>query len=137
MPEKNEVAPVTANTIRDTIAERIRSEFVNLLPPGAFEKLVASELEDFQKETDPYGRRRGRSPLQDLVRAEVRERLLAGIKAELDKPEYARAWGNEQQVGAMIRAIAKECVPHFVENLLAEQLQNFTTQLRANLQSLR
>ena len=86
-----------ADVVRDKIAERIRTAFVELIPDEQWKAVVDAEIKRFSEPTCDRYRNDQPSPLQAIIRSELETSFRGAIKAELNKPEYLGNWiGSDQ-----------------------------------------
>lgn len=115
----NEVSPLTK--IQETIKDRIKEEFVSLLPPEIWNEMVSSVLKDFtaDEKTNIYGSKieNYESPIKKLIRKEIEDASLEAVKKELNKLDVARwdHFGN---------SVAGEAVTKLIEQNFKEILDS-------------
>ena len=117
--------------IEDLVAERIRKDFIELIPKEQFDRLVQAQINEFTTSKGSYDK----SPLGRMISAEIASRFGAMVKAELDKPE----WQNQFSEHGYIRpsdAVRVMLMENMAEIFLAAHgamVQRATDSLRSAL----
>lgn len=104
-----ELAPLQA--IQDKIRDRIRADFVELMPEDVWGKMVESVVETFTNpEKDHYGRATGKpSPLHQLIAKEIEELARQSINQELAKLDagYWNSYGGKTASEAVMKMVTE------------------------------
>lgn len=125
--------------VEDVIANRIRAQFVELIPEEAFTMMVKKEIDWFTSTRSGQYYDGGRdqiSPLQNLIRKDIERKFVDLLGAELSKPEYQPTIFNANgvpQMGDAVRAIIKECMPEIVAAAWGSTFQSAIMTLRNSL----
>lgn len=89
----NDIAPM--QSIQAKIQDRIKSEFVNLIPDEVWEQMVASVVNDFTRDPPPkdqYGRSTGAmSPIKAIIHKAIEDQVRAAVAEKLNlytQPEW-------------------------------------------------
>lgn len=105
-----ELSPMA--TVQQKIQEKIKDEFMNLIPDEMFKEMVNTVVKDFtQPRThDQYGRSTGNnlSPMGQMIRKQIEERTQAMVKESLDElftSAYNHQTGRQVVSGAMVKMI--------------------------------
>jgi hypothetical protein len=124
--------------LKDVVTDRVRAEFVRLIPDEAWKAMVEKELKFFTTATaDQYNRGPVQSPVQVMIRDELRKLIADGIKKELETEAFRAAWdGQRHVVGPAIKEMLKELAPEMVGAMFAGVVQTATDQLRYQLTQL-
>lgn len=111
-------------TFEQRVRERISGTIADMVPPEELEQLVKSQVERFQ-----------RSELPDLILKTIRERYMAALRDELDKPEYKPQWtdGGGQVAGMAIQKIITENAGQMLASLVGSMVQQTMYQMQSNL----
>ena len=113
MAGDNTTAPYDPMQLMDAVRDRIKSEFVGLIPDGAWTELIKAEAEKFFKTKENPGYNSDRSPLpsdfQRIVWKELEAATSAKMKEFLASEEWTGKWGDNGQ-----RRIASEAVRKLV-----------------------
>lgn len=120
-----DVAPLT--TVQEKIKDKIKGEFVALIPDDMWEKMVASVVSDFttdQPQRDYNGRVDNSkplipSPMKAMIRAEIEALAKAKLKAEIDMLGAVTWDGYGRQVAS--EAVNKLIDDHFPALLASVQ----------------
>ena len=139
MAEDKANVPATVLSVKDLVTERIRANFVQLIPEDVFTAMVAKELNDFTAERTVDGgyNRRTSSQFRDIIRAELEAQFKALVKEELSKPEFsASLWervpGTQGMTGPVpslfVQELIRQAMPdmftHIMGFMVQEQLNN-------------
>jgi hypothetical protein len=127
----SEIATVV--NIQETITQRIRASFVELLPEEAFAKIVADEIKRFTTDKEQFydNRNLQPSPLRQLIRAELQNRFKESLKIELSKPEYTPVWGNAgQEPGEVVKRIILESGAELWRAAVGNVVQEMVNRMR-------
>lgn len=130
MSDENALAKADLSSVRDLIAERIKASFIELMPEDVWKATVQKEIDSFI-EPNAYSRDK-KSPLQQIIETDIRERFAAQVKAELDKPEYRGYWDGTNP-GETVQKIVKGLVPEIVKSMFEEFVQRTVDQVRSTL----
>lgn len=122
-----------AVSLNNIIADRLRGEFVQLLPPETWAGLVKQELQRFTQPITGYGGPTA-SPLQAIIREELEKKLREAIREELSTPPYLEMWQEgKYRPGSAIRDILKELTPDLVQNMFEGVIEATVCKLRSSL----
>lgn len=131
--DENEVKPWKPENVRDVIAERIKTQFIDLMPDDVFKKHVQTEIDDFFKAKKNQYNHQGpaTSLFQKIIQAEIESRFKALIKSELDKPEFQGTWDGKRQVaGEAIEKMIARLVPDLVTATFTEVVERVVSNIR-------
>lgn len=122
--------------IEDVIANKIRAQFVELLPENTFKEMVEKALKDFTQKTGYQNN--SASPLEKLIEQELRDRFLRQVKAEFDKPEHLVHWGhNSQTPSIFVKEIISQLTPQIMEAFFGSMIQQAVSTLRNQISTIR
>jgi len=131
----NEVATVqeAASTLKDKIAEKIRAQFVELIPDDTWSQMVEAEIKWFTTGKEHYhNSRQYVSPLQD----DIRKALHVLAKDAIEKALSDAKWLG--QYGPNGEALASEAVTKLVtENATTIVAQVFGSAVQGAVQNMR
>ncbi|MBO9108740.1 hypothetical protein J5288_08495 [Agrobacterium sp. S2/73] len=109
----NDISPLSA--VQDNIKEKIKAEFVNLIPDEMWTAMVCSVVADFTSDVrkNHYGHETGEqiSPFKKIIRDEIEATIKASLKAKLDEVGAPR-WGAMGE-RVMSDAMKKMIEDHF------------------------
>jgi hypothetical protein len=111
-----DVTKFTPESLRDKIADRIRVSFVDLIPEDSWRLLVEEQIRHFTTGSRQWNDQ-GASPLQAMIRDEIKERFKTKIKEYLDSPEMQTRWFHADGTygpGAAIEEILAGLVPQII-----------------------
>lgn len=117
----NEISPLAS--VQEKIQDKIKAEFVNLIPDEMWSSMVNSVIDDFTNDVklDSYGRRDQQyvSPIKKMIRAEIDAMAQAAVKAELERLG-AGHWDSmgRQVAGEAMKTLVAE---HFNDILASVQ----------------
>lgn len=105
----NEIAPLQA--VQDKIRDRIRADFVELMPDDLWGKMVESVVSTFTSpEKDSYGRETGKpSPLAQLITKEIEALAQQSVQQELSRLDanYWGQWGHKAANDAVMKMVTE------------------------------
>lgn len=124
------------NAVRD----RIRAEFVSLIPAETFTQMVIAEINKFTQEesrnSSGYSYRTSsfRETVIDVLRESTREE----VKKLLAQPEWREYWdGGAQTASKMVKEILAEngeqIIRQFLANLLGQAMQSTTSSMLSQM----
>lgn len=131
-----EVAPL--QSVQDTIKDRIKSEFANLIPDEMWQRMVESVVKDFTTDKHDSYRGHAESPMKTMIRTEIEAIAKAKIKDELENLA-APDWDRHGQM-VVSEALKKMIAENFATILGSVQqgmvemiVQNTVAQIRNNM----
>ena len=124
---ENEVAPYDPKRLMDAVRDRIKAEFVGLIPEDTWKKMVKTEVEQFfaEKHDNAYGTRRELpSDFQRVVWQELDKATRAKMKEYLESEEWQGHWKKNQLVaGKAVRKLVVEKSGEIMANVLGSAIQ--------------
>lgn len=135
----NEIATLTS--LKDTVSERIRAQFVALIPDDVWKKMVDAEIKWMLTPIEHHnGNREYYSPLQDMIRDELTKIMRAQLIKELENPQWVGSYTNQPMPfhagpSEAIRAIIKDLIPEIITAHYGTMFQNSLTMIKSSLQS--
>lgn len=130
----NDITPL--QSIQNTIKDKIRAEFANLIPDDMWKGMVQSVVSEFiTDKKDGYSGRASESPIKAMIRQEIEKMAKAHLTAELDRLGTVSWNSYGQQVAA--EAIKKMISEHFAEMLAAVQAGFVEVAVMQAVQNLR
>lgn len=118
-----ELAPYDPSKIMDSVRDRIRSEFVSLIPPEHWSALVKKAVDGFFQ-GNPHHYNDTRSDFERLVQKTIEEDCKRRILAYLSTPEWTEKWdGSKNVIGAAVTAAIKDNAPEFAAAMLGRTVQ--------------
>lgn len=85
----NDVAPLTA--VQEKIKDRIKDEFVSLIPDEMWSQMVQAVVDDFTRgKTDRHSSSTTEAPMKRMIREAIEEMCREKIKAEL--AQHVATW---------------------------------------------
>lgn len=86
---ENQVQKFDPSTLMQGVRDRIKSEFVSLIPDEQWSEMIKKECENFFQEKEAgYGNRIYASDFQILVRDELRKEVQNRLATYLKSPEF-------------------------------------------------
>lgn len=111
--------PANLSSVQEKLQERIRSQFVELIPEEVFAAMIEKEIQTFMSKDLP-----------ELVKKVAGERVIVLIKAEFAKPEWAETWSGDShswQPSELVKKILEDSAPKLVQamfgNMAAQIVQ--------------
>lgn len=137
MTEKN-VVEYDPSRLMDAVRDRIKAEFVGLIPEDAWKEMVKSEVDNFlAPRHEPYNNQRELPSLfQGVVLEELKTAVKAKMKEYLESKEWATQWGGQPMNTASeaVRKLVVEKSGEIMANVLGASMQaaveNLKNQLR-------
>lgn len=124
--------PTSMNDVKDQIALRIQTSFVELMPEDAWIKLVENEIDEFtRKREGRYLQERRFSNLQSIIRTVLEEKYREMLKVELAKKKYV---GYFEAPGEFIDTFIRTNIASIVTSLLGGLGQNLVEQVKRSIQ---
>ena len=112
----NDVVKFDTNALKTKISERIRGNFIELIPDEAFDALVTAEINDFTKiKNQNYSRHETYSDLQKMIKDELRDMYKAHIKQKFADPEFFKMVWNTECPGETVEGIIGDNLNKFIE----------------------
>lgn len=128
-----ELIAVDLQTVHQKIADKIRSAFVDLIPPEAWREMVTKEIKWFQEDARTYGRDVDPAPLRLMIRRELQETFKAHVKAEVGKPEYFPGMPKANGLcgpGEAVKAIVAGLLPQIIQEMMGSFVQDYVNKMR-------
>lgn len=116
----------TQPNIQQIVTERIKAEFVKLLPDDDWAILVENNIAAMQSTRNHYGQPQV-SELEQLIRAEITTVIKATLQTELAKPEY---WGDSLTPAKFVSDYIAANAADLVKASWAEMVQKGIDRLR-------
>lgn len=138
---ENEVTKFDPKQLLNSVRDRIKAEFVGLIPDEEWHKLVEAEVDSFfeVRQTDSYGQRQWRdkqtSHFGEVVRTCLKEETQRRLKEYFDSEEFQSLWdGNNNTPGQGIKdmstKIMADHLPALLEAMLAGKIQSVIQEIR-------
>lgn len=137
----NDVVKFDTNALKTRISERIRGNFIELIPDEAFDALVTAEIKDFTsiQNRSGYSSNDRYSDLQKMIKDELRDRYRALIKQKFDDPEFFKQVWNQECQGESVEGIIGDNINKFIEEnagvLLMNMFKPMISQLMFNVRN--
>jgi len=138
---ENAVAPYDPAKLMDAVRDRIKAEFVGLIPEDAWKQMVKAEVDRFFQQQDAYNygynehRKALPTQFQTVVWKALEEDTKARVKAFLESPEWAGEWDSngQRKASEAVKKIVVEKSGEIVASLLANVMQQAIEAARARL----
>ena len=129
---QTEATPLAmVNNLRDKISERIREQFVELIPDEHWKALVDAEIKRFTERDRDYNRKEIPSALERLIQDALAEQFREHIKTELAKPEYQKQWGEgEYSAGEFVSVFLQKHADSLIKSVFGNVVQQAVDKLR-------
>ena len=122
-----DITPFSPETLRDKISERIRASFVDLIPEDAWKSMVGEQIRHFTTGSSQWGDQRI-SPLQGMIRDEIRDRFKVKLKEYLDSSEMQQQWSNVDNMYGPAKAL-EEILAGLVPQIIVAQYRASATEI--------
>lgn len=135
MAETNTVANYDPSKLMDAVRDRIKAEFVGMIPEETWKQMVSAEIKRFfeAKDSNHYDRPRY-SDFQRVVWEEVDKNTRLRVKAFLDSPEWQSQWDGENNVmGEAVKKLMVEKSGEMVAVILGNAVQATLSGMRSNI----
>ena len=134
----NEVQKFDPSTLMQGVKDRIKSEFVSLIPDDQWSQMIQKESDDFfrQKETGYSSNRQYASDFGILVRDELRKEAQKRLAEYLSSPEFNTMYGEHgqpvaaQKVKELIVENSGLILQNMFGGMFSIMIQDFANQLR-------
>ena len=138
MGKDDKPVPFDPNTIMDGVKDKIKAEFINLIPEDAWKAMVKTEVDRYFKtaiDRNYSNHNQYYTPFATLVHNELQDHCKAKFKEFLGTPEFnSNEWKDGQQV--MSEAVKKfivensgEVMANFFGNMMQSALMSIRTQM--------
>lgn len=128
----NEVQKFDPSTLMRGVKDRIKSEFVSLIPDDQWKEMIKKEVDAFFQERDSYPNRQRVSDFTILVNTVLQEEAKARLHSYLSSPEFNTTYDQYGQ------PIASEAVKKLmVENSGTILMAMFGGIISAHMDGLR
>jgi hypothetical protein len=110
-------------TFEQRVKERLRENFMDLIPDEQLQTLVDREVADFRARVLPK-----------LIQDELTEKYKAAIREELAKPEYQQQWaqGGQWAAAEMVKKIVTENAGSILAGLVSNTVQQAIFQMQSS-----
>jgi len=126
----------TMSTIQQKVSEKIKSQFLELIPDEAFAQMVEKELKAFteDKPGDRWTNTR-KSPLSDMIELEIKNQFQAKVRSILSQPEFQAKWDNHNRVVASdaVTDLLKKSAPDILALMIGTISQQIVENFRNSL----
>lgn len=108
--------------IMDAVTDRIKAEFVALIPGDQWKSMVKKEIEVFFSESSTYGRRNFTQVVNETLTLEARKR----VSDYLNSPGWSTQWGErgEPLASQNIEELVVKVMPQIQKAIFAEMAQH-------------
>lgn len=119
----------SVDSIKERIVNKIRADFVELVPDDHWDQLVQGELDNFLKVPSyPSG---AVAPLNGMIRDAFKEIFLEKIKQELSKPEWTGLFmPNGIEASEMITKLIRENADVLVASMTGNFVQGIVERIK-------
>lgn len=135
------LAPYDATKLMDAVRDRIKAEFVGLIPEDTWRQMVKAEVDRFFKDGDVYSYGYGNdrkalpSQFQSVVWEALKEDTKLRVKAFLESPEWEGEWDGQggRKAGEAVKKIVVEKSGEIVSSMLANAMQQAIEAMRSRI----
>lgn len=129
-----DMATYDPSKLMDSVRDRIRSEFVKLIPEEAWASLVKKEIDQFFKE-EASGYRSQQSGFQRIVWGVLEDRVKDSLKEYFDSEEWRGSWNSNGKPVAskVVNDLIKNNMQEIVTGILGGALQSVLQNMRMHL----
>jgi len=129
-----EVAPLTA--VQEKIKDRIKDEFVSLIPDEMWSQMVQAVIDDFTRgKADRYSSSTTEAPMKRMIREAIEEMCREKIKAEL--AQHVTTWDGygRRTVAEATEKMIRERAPEMLAATQAGMTQMLVENAIQNLRN--
>ena len=128
---ENEVALINIESLKDKVSDKIRASFVDLIPEDAWKAMVEKEIKRFITPPKPaYDDKNPLSPLEGLIREELKSIFGAIIKEEFKRPEYVNQWHQNGKSGNdFVKDIIKDNMPQIIQAVVGSMMNDIAVKI--------
>ena len=135
------VVPYDPAKLMDAVRDRIKAEFVGLIPEDTWKQMVKAEVDRFFQQQKAYNYGYGNqekilpSQFQEVVWKALEEDTKLRVKAFLDSPEWAGEWESNgtRKAGEAVKKIVVEKSGEIVSSMLANAMQQALESMRSRM----
>lgn len=104
----------TPTTFEERVKQRIRDNFMDLIPDEQLQALVNTQIMHFNS-----------VELPKMIKEEITAQYKAAIKAELEKPEYQKTWtdGGRWACSEMVTKLITENASEMLASMMGGMVQ--------------
>lgn len=120
--EKMNTVSTEVKSLKEIIADKVRSQFVDLIPQDQWGEMVSKEIDAFMDK-----------PLKEMIEAELRKIAEVEIKKAL-QADYQQQWKNGQYFASeLVQKIVKEHASQIIANAFSGAVQDAVQRTMNNL----
>lgn len=132
------IAPYDATKLMDAVRDRIKAEFIGLIPEDAWKAMVAAEVKKFfEAKPSPgyYENRNMPSDFQKTVWDELEKETRARMKTFLSSPEWNTRWEGDgkKDVSEAVEKIVVEKSGDILAAILKGAIQSTVEEMRRRI----
>jgi len=131
-----DLAPYDPAKIMDAVRDRIKAEFVSLIPEDAWKGLVDAEVKKFfEAPREDHYSRGYPSDFQRTVWGCLEVEVKKRVKEYLDSPEWLEEWSNNGKplASEAIKKVLIDNAPAVLANILGSAMQQTLSQMRMSI----
>lgn len=107
--------------LAENLKERVKQEFVNLIPEGQWDKFLNDTIDDFKK-----------NELQKVITDQIKIMAIDMVKSHLSQNSMTVYEGNKQTMNDFIKEAVKEALPSMFTSMLQANLQQLLYNIQSN-----
>lgn len=133
---ETQVAPYDATKLMDAVRDRIKAEFVGLIPEETWKQMVQTEVKRFFEVKDRSGYSHGKSysDFQGIISEELEKETRRRLAEFLGKPEWQSHWdGYQDAMGESLKKFMVERAGEIVTTVLGNSFQQALSGMRRNM----
>jgi len=114
--------------IKEKLRNKIKEQFVELIPEAEWDKMLADEFDKFTKGENCEMRR--------MMREEITKQMAAAINLEMGKSHYQMKWDNfgHEGAGQAVGKLIREHSQDLMTGLISGIVQEAVNQMRQSIQ---
>lgn len=133
-----EVSTYDPAKLMDAVRDRIKAEFVSLIPEDAWKKLVDAEVKKFFETTADNGYSQNRtfpSPFGKIVWEELDKETRVRVKALLESSEWAEEWDGQggRRASETVKKLITEKSGEILTNVIGGAIQQTIEAMRTRI----
>lgn len=132
------IAPYDATKLMDAVRDRIKAEFVGMIPEEAWKQMVAAEVKKFFEQSQApayHDRQMLPSGFQKIVWEEMDKEIRARMKTFLSSEEWNCRWegGTKKDASEAVAKIVVEKSGEILSAILKGAIQSAVEEMRRRI----
>lgn len=136
MSENSEVTKYDPSRLMDAVRDRIRSEFIGLIPQEQWSAMVRREIDEYFLLRSTGYQQTNTTAFREDVRRILRERLANELKNYFAGPDWCEDWNDNGKLktSVEVRRLIIESLPEILQAVLSQAIQATIGDMRQRMQ---